>query len=134
MTSDLGAIEEYIAHLVSSIDGTSLEGLTIVIDAANGASSATAKDAFETQGATVIADVADIYDLRGLREIDHIGHDNLPEGVRLNITPFDSRMREAPPHDTHSLDRRCRRPSWRCELSDTECELAPMSPRARYLP
>lgn len=55
VTTDLGAIEEYVAHLVASIDGTSLEGLTIVIDTANGASSATAKDAFETQGATVIA-------------------------------------------------------------------------------
>ncbi|WP_022910725.1 phosphoglucosamine mutase [Aestuariimicrobium kwangyangense] len=55
VTSDLGAIEEYVAHLVASIDGTSLDGLTIVIDTANGASSATAKDAFETQGARVVA-------------------------------------------------------------------------------
>ncbi|MEV6432073.1 tyrosine-protein phosphatase [Nocardia sp. NPDC051463] len=48
--------------------------------------------------------VTEVHDLRGVREIDHIGHDNLPEGVRLNITPFDSRMGEAPPHDaqTHS--------------------------------
>jgi protein-tyrosine phosphatase len=46
--------------------------------------------------------VTDVYDLRGLREIDHIGHDNLPEGVRLNITPFDSRMAEAPPHDAQT--------------------------------
>ncbi|MET7771254.1 tyrosine-protein phosphatase [Nocardia sp. NPDC005366] len=46
--------------------------------------------------------VADVYDLRGPREIDHIGHDNLPEEVRLNITPFDSRMREAPPHDART--------------------------------
>ncbi|MET8875822.1 tyrosine-protein phosphatase [Nocardia sp. NPDC004604] len=46
--------------------------------------------------------VADVYDLRGHREIDHIGHDNLPDGVRLNLTPFDSRMAEAPPHDAQT--------------------------------
>ncbi|MEV0295207.1 tyrosine-protein phosphatase [Nocardia sp. NPDC050710] len=42
--------------------------------------------------------VTDVHDLRGLREIDHIGHDNLPDGIRLNVTPFDSRMGAAPPH------------------------------------
>jgi len=47
-------------------------------------------------------DVTDVYDLRGLREIEHIGHDNLPDGVRLNNTPFDSRMAEAPPHDAQT--------------------------------
>jgi protein-tyrosine phosphatase len=46
--------------------------------------------------------VTDVHDLRGLREIDHIGHDNLPDGVRLSITPFDSRMGEAPPHDAQT--------------------------------
>ncbi|WP_433200078.1 tyrosine-protein phosphatase [Nocardia sp. CA-107356] len=46
--------------------------------------------------------VTDVYDLRGLREIEHIGHDNLPDDVRLNITPFDSRMAEAPPHDAQT--------------------------------
>ncbi|MFX0575670.1 tyrosine-protein phosphatase [Nocardia nepalensis] len=46
--------------------------------------------------------VTNVYDLRGLREIEHIGHDNLPDGVRLNITPFDSRMAEAPPHDAQT--------------------------------
>ncbi|MGW4771171.1 tyrosine-protein phosphatase [Nocardia sp. NPDC004278] len=46
--------------------------------------------------------VTDVYDLRGHREIDHIGHDNLPDGVRLNLTPFDSRMAEAPPHDAQT--------------------------------
>ncbi|GAA5088028.1 tyrosine-protein phosphatase [Nocardia iowensis] len=42
--------------------------------------------------------VSDVHDLRGEREIEHIGHDRLPEGVRLAVTPFDSRMAEAPPH------------------------------------
>lgn len=46
--------------------------------------------------------VSDVYDLRGLREIDHIGHDNLPDEVRLHVTPFDSRMAEAPPHDAQT--------------------------------
>ncbi|MEU8898496.1 tyrosine-protein phosphatase [Nocardia sp. NPDC048505] len=46
--------------------------------------------------------VSDVHDLRGLREIEHMGHDNLPEGVRLNVTPFDSRMGEAPPHDAQT--------------------------------
>ncbi|WP_203569087.1 phosphoglucosamine mutase [Aestuariimicrobium ganziense] len=54
VTTDLGAIEEYVAHLVGSLgsDG-SLEGITVVLDAANGASWMTAQAAFETQGATV---------------------------------------------------------------------------------
>ncbi|MFI6868682.1 tyrosine-protein phosphatase [Nocardia sp. NPDC050406] len=43
--------------------------------------------------------VTDVHDLRGLAEIDYIGHDSLPEGVRLNVTPFDPRMGEAPPHE-----------------------------------
>lgn len=43
--------------------------------------------------------VADVHDLRGLHEIDNIGHDNLPADVRLRVTPFDSRMGAAPPHD-----------------------------------
>lgn len=44
-------------------------------------------------------DVTAVHDLRGLREIDHMGADNVPDGIRLAVTPFDSRMGEAPPHD-----------------------------------
>ncbi|HLS79031.1 MAG TPA: tyrosine-protein phosphatase [Nocardia sp.] len=44
--------------------------------------------------------VAHVHDLRGLEEIDNIGHDRLPEDVRLRVTPFDSRMGAAPPHDS----------------------------------
>ncbi|MEL4505101.1 phosphoglucosamine mutase [Luteococcus sp. H138] len=56
VTDDEGAIEAYVAHLVSSL-GTdaSLEGIKVVLDCANGASSMTAIAAFETQGAEVIA-------------------------------------------------------------------------------
>ncbi|BDT97846.1 MULTISPECIES: tyrosine-protein phosphatase [Nocardia] len=43
--------------------------------------------------------VSVVHDLRGQREIDHIGADRLPADVRLTITPFDSRMAEAPPHE-----------------------------------
>ncbi|MEU4345098.1 tyrosine-protein phosphatase [Nocardia sp. NPDC023852] len=43
--------------------------------------------------------VSDVHDLRGQREIEHIGADRLPEDVRLTVTPFDSRMAEAPPHE-----------------------------------
>ncbi|MFR9751117.1 tyrosine-protein phosphatase [Nocardia sp. 004] len=47
--------------------------------------------------------VSDVHDLRGQREIKHIGADRLPEGIQLTITPFDSRMAEAPPHETLTL-------------------------------
>ncbi|MGS2806249.1 tyrosine-protein phosphatase [Nocardia sp. MW-W600-9] len=50
--------------------------------------------------------VTDVHDLRGLVEIDHIGHDLLPEGVRLHVTPFDSRMGEAPPHEATTVSAR----------------------------
>lgn len=56
VTDDLGAIEAYVAHLVSSLGAdSSLEGLKVVLDCANGASSMTAVAAFETQGAEVVA-------------------------------------------------------------------------------
>ncbi|MFE3193383.1 tyrosine-protein phosphatase [Nocardia sp. NPDC059240] len=43
--------------------------------------------------------VTDVHDLRGFAEIDFIGHDVVPDGVRLRVTPFDSRMGETPPHE-----------------------------------
>ena len=60
ITDDLGAIETYVAHLVSSL-GTegSLQGLKIVIDCANGAASVTAPEAFAAQGADIVAIDAD---------------------------------------------------------------------------
>ena len=55
VTDDPAAIEGYIAHLVASLgDNSSLEGLSVVIDSANGAASVSALAAFEAQGATVI--------------------------------------------------------------------------------
>ncbi|WP_330185272.1 tyrosine-protein phosphatase [Nocardia sp. NBC_01503] len=43
--------------------------------------------------------ITDVHDLRGFAEIDLIGHDALPEQVRLHVTPFDPRMGETPPHE-----------------------------------
>ncbi len=46
--------QSYIDALVASLEGTRLDGLKIVIDAANGAASFTAVPAFEASGATVV--------------------------------------------------------------------------------
>ena len=52
---DPSLLDAYIAHLVASLGkDASLDGLKIVIDCANGASSTTALAAFAAQGATVI--------------------------------------------------------------------------------
>lgn len=52
---DLSLGESYIAHLVGSLDHpVSLEGITVVVDCANGAAFQTAPAAFESQGAQVI--------------------------------------------------------------------------------
>ena len=51
---DTGAVEGYVAHLVSSLGPqASLSGLAIVLDCANGAAFMTGPAAFEAQGATV---------------------------------------------------------------------------------
>ncbi|MBA3020548.1 phosphoglucosamine mutase [Propionicimonas sp.] len=52
---DLGAVEAYVAHLVSSLgDNSSLEGLKVVVDCANGAGFLTALAAFDAQGAELV--------------------------------------------------------------------------------
>jgi phosphoglucosamine mutase len=52
---DLSLVEAYVAHLVGSLDRpVSLEGITVVVDCANGAAHLTAPAAFEVQGAKVI--------------------------------------------------------------------------------
>jgi len=40
-----------------------------------------------------------VHDLRGQPEIAKHGADQLPDGIHLTVTPFDSDMGEAPPHD-----------------------------------
>ena len=52
---DATLVESYVAHLVSSLEQpVSLDGLTVVLDCANGAASLTGPAAFEVQGAKVI--------------------------------------------------------------------------------
>ncbi len=52
---DRGAVEAYVAHLVASLGvDSSLEGLKVVVDCANGAAFMTALAAFDAQGAEVI--------------------------------------------------------------------------------
>ncbi|MDR0990777.1 MAG: phosphoglucosamine mutase [Propionibacteriaceae bacterium] len=52
---DLTAVDDYVAHLVASLEQPqSLRGLTVVLDAANGAAFQTAVQAFEQAGATVL--------------------------------------------------------------------------------
>jgi len=56
VSDDPSQVESYVAHLVSSLDDpTSLEGLKVVIDCANGAAHLTGPAAFQVQGAEVIA-------------------------------------------------------------------------------
>ncbi len=53
---DPSLVETYVAHLVSSLeDPTSLEGLKVVIDCANGGGYLTGPAAFQVQGAEVVA-------------------------------------------------------------------------------
>lgn len=55
VSDDLGAVEGYVAHLVASLGAdSSLEGLKVVIDTANGAAFMTALAAFDAQGAQVV--------------------------------------------------------------------------------
>ena len=58
--------QTYIDALVASLEGVRLDGLKVVIDAANGAASYTAGPAFEASGATVI------------------GINNTPDGLNIN--------------------------------------------------
>jgi len=56
VTSELGLVEAYIDHLVSSLGApASLNGIKVVVDCANGAGYRTAPAAFVVQGAEVIA-------------------------------------------------------------------------------
>ncbi|NKY85967.1 tyrosine-protein phosphatase [Nocardia veterana] len=47
--------------------------------------------------------VATVHDLRGPGEADRMGVDVLPEGVRLEVTPFDSAVGSRPPHEAPAL-------------------------------
>ncbi len=51
--SDLDAVGGYVDHLVSALEGRSLDGMSVVLDCANGAASAIAPVVFERLGAQV---------------------------------------------------------------------------------
>jgi phosphoglucosamine mutase len=60
VTSDVDLVEEYIAHLVSSLGpSVRLEGIRVVVDCANGAAYRTAPSVFARAGADVIAIAAE---------------------------------------------------------------------------
>lgn len=91
VSEDLGAIEGYVAHLVSSLGGdSSLEGLKVVIDCANGAAHMTALAAFEAQGAQVVAlhaqpDGCNINDQCGSTHMESLQQAVVAEGADLGI-------------------------------------------------
>lgn len=78
---DDGLLDSYIDHLVSSLGDQGLEGLRIVLDCANGASSVTAQRAFETKGAAVVA-INNHPD--GLNINDHCGSTHI-EGLQARV-------------------------------------------------
>ena len=51
--NDPAAVEAYAAHLLASLEGRTLEDLTVVLDCGHGAASAVAPDVFAITGATV---------------------------------------------------------------------------------
>lgn len=50
--------------------------------------------------------VTAVHDLRGPTEIASSGHDALPERVRHLVTPFDTSLDDAPPHEAQPLSER----------------------------
>lgn len=97
VSADEALIESYVAHLVGSLNGpegaddaVSLEGVTVVVDCANGAASMTALAAFETQGATVIPihaepDGININDGCGSTHMDDLSAAVVAHGADLGI-------------------------------------------------
>ncbi|MVA76914.1 phosphoglucosamine mutase [Auraticoccus sp. F435] len=97
VVDDTALIEGYVAHLVGSLNGpqgdeaaVSLEGITVVVDCANGAASMTAVAAFETQGATVVAihaepDGVNINDNCGSTHMDDLRRAVVQHGADLGI-------------------------------------------------
>jgi phosphoglucosamine mutase len=59
ISTDDGAVEAYEDHLVGALDGRRLDGLTVVVDCANGAASAVAPRSLARLGATVHAVCSD---------------------------------------------------------------------------
>ncbi len=88
---DIGAVEGYVAHLVSSLGAdASLAPLKVVIDTANGAASLTALAAFDAQGAEVVPlhaapDGLNINDNCGSTHLESLQAAVLEHGADLGI-------------------------------------------------
>ncbi|MGU3431712.1 phosphoglucosamine mutase [Actinomycetes bacterium M1A6_2h] len=83
------ALERYLKHLASSV-GTSLAGITVVVDCAHGAASVAAPEAYRAAGATVIAINADpdginINDGCGSTHLDVLQRAVLEHGADLGL-------------------------------------------------
>ncbi len=91
VTEDPALVEAYVAHLVSSLDApVSLDGITVVVDCANGAAFLTAPAAFEVQGAKVIRihaepDGLNINDGCGSTHMDDLRRTVVDHGADLGI-------------------------------------------------
>ena len=91
VSEDLALVEDYVAHLVNSLGGpVSLEGLTVVVDCANGAAFLAAPAAFEAQGARVIRihatpDGININENCGSTHMDSLREEVLASGADLGI-------------------------------------------------
>ncbi|HEY5164367.1 MAG TPA: phosphoglucosamine mutase [Acidimicrobiia bacterium] len=84
------AIDEYIPHVVGSLEGRSLESLTIVLDCANGAAFRTAPKIFRELGATVeivnaAPDGTNINANSGSTDPSHLRQAVLDRGARAGL-------------------------------------------------
>lgn len=91
VTEDTALVESYVAHIVNSVGGpVSLEGITVVVDCANGAAFLAAPAAFEAQGAEVIRihatpDGNNINENCGSTHMDSLRAEVLARGADLGI-------------------------------------------------
>jgi len=91
VSEDLSLVESYVAHIVGSVGApVSLEGITIVVDCANGAASLAGPAAFEAQGAEVVRihatpDGTNINENCGSTHMDSLREEVLARGADLGI-------------------------------------------------
>ncbi|WP_375423693.1 phosphoglucosamine mutase [uncultured Friedmanniella sp.] len=91
VTDDTSLVETYVAHLVNSVGGPiSLDGITVVVDCANGAGSMAGPAAFEAQGARVFRIHADpdgtnINENCGSTHMDSLRTEVLARGADIGV-------------------------------------------------
>lgn len=81
VTAAQGAVEGYVEHLISTLEGRRLEGLSVVLDCACGAASAVAPEVFKRLGAAVVV-IADQPDGTNINEGCGSTH---PESLRRAV-------------------------------------------------